>query len=63
MNYVSFLANLRNALGPGGHNYGLTITIPTNYWYIQNFDFVSLEKHIDWFNLVTHDFHGTWDSK
>ena len=27
-NYVSFLGNLRQALGSNGHKYGLTITIP-----------------------------------
>ncbi|MCJ1347172.1 hypothetical protein MMC31_005393 [Peltigera leucophlebia] len=62
VNYVSFLANLRNALGSGGHNYGLTITIPSGYWYMQNFDLVAMEKNIDWFNVMTYDLHGTWDS-
>lgn len=32
-NYVSFLKNLRSALGGSGHNYGLTITVPSSYWY------------------------------
>lgn len=61
-NYVSFLANLRSALGSGGHKYGLTITIPSSYWYMQNFDIVAIEKNIDWLNVMTYDLHGTWDS-
>lgn len=31
-NYVSFLKNLRSALGGSGHNYGLTLTLPSSYW-------------------------------
>ncbi|KAJ5735165.1 glycoside hydrolase family 18 protein [Penicillium malachiteum] len=61
-NYVSFLKNLKNALGSDGHNYGLTITLPSSYWYMQNFDIKSLESYVDWFNLMTYDLHGTWDS-
>ncbi|MCJ1270850.1 hypothetical protein MMC22_010747 [Lobaria immixta] len=62
VNYVSFMANLKKALGSSGHNYGLTITLPSSYWYMQNFDIVKLEKIVDWFNVMTYDLHGTWDS-
>ena len=60
-NYVSFLKNLRNALGSGGHNYGLTITLPSSYWYMRNFDIVNIAPIVDWFNVMTYDLHGTWD--
>lgn len=59
-NYVSFLKKLRDALGSGGHNYGLTITLPSSYWYMQNFDIKSIEPIVDWFNVMTYDLHGTW---
>lgn len=42
-NYVSFLKNLRAALGSNGHKYGLTITLPSSYWYMQNFDIKKIE--------------------
>lgn len=29
---------------------------------MQNFDIVNIEPHIDFFNLMTYDLHGTWDS-
>ncbi|KAK3691994.1 hypothetical protein B0T22DRAFT_474971 [Podospora appendiculata] len=61
-NYVSFLKNLRNALGQGGRRYGLTITLPSSYWYMQNFDIKAMEPLVDWFNMMTYDIHGTWDS-
>ncbi|KAE8453201.1 hypothetical protein EG329_011268 [Mollisiaceae sp. DMI_Dod_QoI] len=61
-NYTKFLGNLRTALGSSGHRYGLSITIPTSYWYMRHFDIVGLSKVIDWFNLMSYDLHGTWDS-
>ncbi|RAH52514.1 glycoside hydrolase [Aspergillus piperis CBS 112811] len=61
-NYPTFLQNLKTALGSTGHNYGLSITVPSSYWYMQNFDIVAIEKTIDWFNVMTYDLHGTWDS-
>lgn len=47
-NYVSFLANLRAALDNESKSYGLTITLPSSYWYLQHFDVVNLVKHVDW---------------
>jgi chitinase len=29
---------------------------------MRHFDLVSLSKTIDWFNIMTYDLHGTWDS-
>ncbi|ESK89422.1 class v [Moniliophthora roreri MCA 2997] len=61
-NYISFLKNLKNALGSSGHKYGLTLTIPSSYWYMQHFDIVQMASIIDWFNVMSYDLHGTWDS-
>lgn len=61
-NYVTFLQNLKNKLGSSGHKYGLSITIPSSYWYMQHFDLVGMSKQIDFFNVMTYDLHGTWDS-
>jgi len=58
-NYVSFLKNLKSALGSSGHKYGLSITLPSSYWYMQNFDIVSIEPYVDWFNVMTYDLHGS----
>jgi len=56
-NYVTFLKNLRAALGAKG----LSITLPASYWYLQNFDIKNMEPIVDWFNVMTYDLHGTWD--
>ncbi|CAD0088215.1 unnamed protein product, partial [Aureobasidium mustum] len=60
-NYVTFLQNLRQALGASGHKYGVSITIPSSYWYMRHFDIQNIAKTIDWFNIMTYDIHGTWD--
>jgi chitinase len=62
VNYVTFLANLKAALVASGHAYGLSITIPSSYWYLRNFDIVRIAPIVDWFNMMTYDLHGTWDS-
>lgn len=57
-NYVFLLQELRKAMGS---QYGLSITIPTSYWYLQGFDIANLEASVDWFNLMAYDLHGVWD--
>lgn len=61
-NYVTFLKNLKSAFAASGHPYGLSITVPSSYWYLQHFDIVEISKVIDFFNVMTYDLHGTWDS-
>ena len=52
--YVSWLQNLKTALGD---DYGLTITIPSSYWYMRNFNITALIDIVDWFNVMTYDLH------
>lgn len=58
-NYPVFLKNLKASLDT--YKYGLSITLPTSYWYLQHFDLVSIEPSVDWFNYMAYDLHGTWD--
>lgn len=58
-NFPKFLANLKKALAE--YKFGLSITLPTSYWYLQHFDLVSIEPSVDWFNFMSYDLHGTWD--
>jgi chitinase len=32
------------------------------YWYLRWFDLPSIAQHVDFFNLMAYDLHGTWDS-
>ncbi|KAL4986581.1 hypothetical protein BDW68DRAFT_178605 [Aspergillus falconensis] len=58
-NFVSFLQKVRSALGS---SYGLSITLPSSYWYLQNFDIAKIAETIDWFNFMSYDIYGTWDA-
>lgn len=61
-NFITFLQNLRRALTLGYRRYGLSIAIPAGYYYLQNYNIVELAKSVDWFNLMTYDYHGIWDA-
>ncbi|DAA74181.1 TPA_exp: putative Class V chitinase [Trichophyton benhamiae CBS 112371] len=61
-NFVTFLRRLRRRLNQTGRKFGLSITLPASYWYLRGFDIVNLEPHVDWFNVMTYDIHGTWDA-
>ncbi|KAK3943074.1 hypothetical protein QBC46DRAFT_447135 [Diplogelasinospora grovesii] len=59
LNFPSFLARLRSTLN--NYNYGLSITLPSSYWYLQHFDLEALAESVDWFNVMEYDLHGAWD--
>lgn len=56
-NFVIFTSELKAAFG----RLGVTVTLPSSYWYLKGFDIKSLEPHVDWFNIMSYDIHGTWD--
>ncbi|CAM1502566.1 Fc.00g073420.m01.CDS01 [Cosmosporella sp. VM-42] len=60
-NFVNLLKRLRKRLNETGKRYGISITLPASYWYLKGFNIVDIEQHIDWFNIMTYDIHGTWD--
>ncbi|RAK99304.1 class V chitinase [Aspergillus ibericus CBS 121593] len=60
-NFPKFMANLKDALSGTGGRDGLSLTLPTSYWYLRHFDIKSLAKNVDYFNYMSYDLHGTWD--
>ncbi|KAL3418044.1 glycosyl hydrolase family 18 [Phlyctema vagabunda] len=58
-NYVTFCKEMRAAFGT---KYGITITLPTSYWYLQHFDLPGVQSSVDWFNIMAYDLHGVWDA-
>ncbi|KAI0505902.1 glycoside hydrolase [Xylaria bambusicola] len=58
-NYVAFAKEARAAFGS---KYGMTMTLPTSYWYLQHFDLKGVQDSVDWFNVMAYDLHGTWDA-
>ncbi|PLB44327.1 bacteriodes thetaiotaomicron symbiotic chitinase [Aspergillus steynii IBT 23096] len=57
-NLVTFLSELKNAVGT---KFGLTITLPSSYWYLKGFDLPGIAKYVESFNFMAYDIHGTWD--
>ncbi|KAH8698404.1 hypothetical protein BGW36DRAFT_357942 [Talaromyces proteolyticus] len=60
-NFPKFMKNLKAALKATGGRDGLSMTLPASYWYLKHFDIKHLVQHIDFFNIMTYDMHGTWD--
>ncbi|TEY30754.1 hypothetical protein BOTCAL_0847g00030 [Botryotinia calthae] len=59
-NYVSLVKEMRAFFGS---KYGITVTLPTSFWYLQHFDLPGMQSSIDWFNLMSYDLHGVWDAE
>lgn len=57
-NYVLLCKDLRAAFGTV---YGLSVTLPASFYYLQNFDVADMEEHVDFFNIMTYDLHGVWE--
>ena len=64
-NYASLLALVRSkidALGSQlGRRYEISVASPAGYDKIANFNLPGLTPHVDFFNVMTYDFHGTWE--
>lgn len=61
-NFVTFMDRLRKQLNDKGMSKkGISLTLPSSYWYLQHFDIKNLERSIDWFNIMSYDIHGSWD--
>jgi GH18 family chitinase len=52
VNYVSFLQNFKTFLAGKG-SYGLSITLPSSYWYMQGFDITDMADSIDFVRYFT----------
>jgi GH18 family chitinase len=59
-NFVKLLKEMRSSWGT---SYDMSVTLPSSYWYLQGFDLAGMAKHLDWFNFMSYDIHGVWDSK
>ncbi|GKZ26889.1 hypothetical protein AbraCBS73388_003278 [Aspergillus brasiliensis] len=60
-NFVILLAELREAFDATNPGWEITCTLPSSYWYMQNFDLESMQKYVSYFNMMSYDLHGMWD--
>lgn len=60
-NFVTFMEALAKRMRGGDLKKAVSLTLPASYYYLQHFDIKNLQKHVDWFNVMTYDMHGSWD--
>lgn len=60
-NFVTLLAELREAFGKVNPGWEISATVPTSYWYLRGFDVQGMDRHLSYFNLMSYDLHGMWD--
>ncbi|RYP19213.1 hypothetical protein DL767_009698 [Monosporascus sp. MG133] len=60
-NYVVLLADLREEFDAIGAGWEISVAIPSSYWYLRGFELKSMEKYVDYFNLMSYDIYGMWD--
>lgn len=66
-NYTLLLAELRRQLdaqgATDGRRYYLTAATPAGYDKYANLELAQVAALLDWVNVMTYDFHGSWDSR
>ncbi|MDP0495180.1 MAG: glycosyl hydrolase family 18 protein [Verrucomicrobiota bacterium JB024] len=64
-NYALLAQALRQALDAQGQidgkHYDISAAVPAGYDKYDLIDLSALSAQLDWFNLMTYDFHGRWD--
>ncbi len=58
-NFVSLVKEMRAAFGT---QYGISLTLAPDYWYLRGFDAKGMEASVDWFGFMAYDLHGFWDA-
>jgi chitinase len=65
-NFTLLMAKIREKLNlagaADGKTYLLTAAMPAGYDIMNNFEIGQLAQYVDWFNLMTYDYHGVWDT-
>jgi chitinase len=65
-NFTLLLQAIRSALDSAGSadgkHYYLTIAAGAGPSYIQNTELSKIQKTVDWINLMSYDYHGSWET-
>ena len=66
-NYTLLLGELREQMDAqsaiDGEEYELTIAAPAGDDKIVNYDLVGMSEHLDFINVMTYDYHGSWEKQ
>ncbi|KAH7304503.1 glycoside hydrolase superfamily [Rhexocercosporidium sp. MPI-PUGE-AT-0058] len=58
-NFATLVREMRAAWG---QNYGISVTLAPDYWYLRWFDAKAMESSVDFFGFMAYDLHGSWDT-
>lgn len=58
-NFVALVREMRAAFGT---QFGISLTLAPDYWYLRGFDAKGMEPYVDWFGFMAYDLHGSWDA-
>lgn len=58
-NFALLVAEMRASFGT---QYGISLTLAPDYWYLRGFDAKAMEKDVDFFGFMAYDLHGSWDA-
>ena len=65
-NFTLLMQKLREKLDArstlDGKDYLLSFAGAAGSWYLNNIEAVKLQQYVDYTNLMTYDFHGSWDT-
>ena len=61
-NFVSLLSEMHSAFQGTAKRYLITIAAPLSNWYLRHFDLSRIKDFLDFFNVMSYDIHGVWDS-
>ncbi len=62
VNELNLVRELRQALTTENPAYLLTMAVGASNWSGQWHDYTSLSQYVDWFGVMTYDYHGSWSS-
>lgn len=54
-NYVLLMSDIRDAFDAVNPAWGVSLTVPTSYWYLRGFDVTRLQDYVDYFNVMSYD--------
>mmetsp|Transcript_15620 Transcript_15620/g.26654 ORF Transcript_15620/g.26654 Transcript_15620/m.26654 type:complete len:707 (+) Transcript_15620:806-2926(+) len=55
--FVLLVEEIRSAIDRSGNEFLLTVALPGTEWELYDYDVIGMSEHVDWFNLMSFDYH------
>ncbi|MGC8654607.1 MAG: glycosyl hydrolase family 18 protein, partial [Candidatus Kryptoniota bacterium] len=57
-NFVQMIRQIRDSLSSTGKNLSVSLAVPS--YLSTSYDYSALQNIVDWFGIMTYDYHGSW---